>query len=53
MFSAEQTPLSALYVASLAREAGFPKGVVNVVPGYGPTAGAAICNHPDVNKVWL
>lgn len=36
---AEQTPLSALYVASLAREAGFPPGVINVVPGYGPTAG--------------
>jgi acyl-CoA reductase-like NAD-dependent aldehyde dehydrogenase len=51
LFSAEQTPLSALFVASLAREAGFPKGVVNVVPGYGPTAGAAISNHLDINKV--
>jgi acyl-CoA reductase-like NAD-dependent aldehyde dehydrogenase len=40
-----------LFVASLAREAGFPKGVVNVVPGYGPTAGAAISNHLDINKV--
>jgi len=36
---AEQTPLSALYIASLAKEAGFPPGVFNVVPGYGPTAG--------------
>lgn len=48
---AEQTPLSALYVASLVKEAGFPPGVINVVPGYGPTAGAAIASHPDVNKV--
>jgi len=48
---AEQTPLSALYVASLAKEAGFPKGVVNVVTGFGPTAGAAISTHPDINKV--
>ncbi|KAK5650459.1 hypothetical protein RI129_001488 [Pyrocoelia pectoralis] len=48
---AEQTPLSALAVAALAKEAGFPKGVVNVVPGYGPTAGGALVKHPDVNKV--
>ncbi len=39
---AEQTPLTALRVAALAQEAGFPDGVINVVPGYGPTAGAAI-----------
>lgn len=32
-------------------QAGFPDGVINVVPGYGPTAGAAIANHPDINKV--
>ena len=32
-------------------QAGFPPGVVNVVPGYGPTAGAAISEHPDVRKV--
>ena len=38
---AEQTPLTALYMASLIREAGFPPGVVNVVPGFGATAGAA------------
>ena len=48
---AEQTPLTGLYVAELCREAGFPPGVVNVIPGYGPTAGAAIAQHPDVEKV--
>jgi acyl-CoA reductase-like NAD-dependent aldehyde dehydrogenase len=48
---AEQTPLTALYVASLVKEAGFPAGVVNVIPGYGPTAGAALTHHPDVDKV--
>lgn len=49
--TAEQTPLSANYVAALIAEAGFPAGVVNVVPGYGPTAGAAIAGHKDVDKV--
>eukprot|EP00731_Ephydatia_muelleri_P024326 Em0016g597a len=48
---AEQTPLTALYVGSLIAEAGFPPGVVNIVPGYGPTAGAAIVAHPDIDKV--
>ncbi|XP_069138373.1 aldehyde dehydrogenase, mitochondrial-like [Argopecten irradians] len=48
---AEQTPLTALYCAQLLLEAGFPKGVVNIVPGYGPTAGAAISSHMDVGKV--
>ncbi|XP_013142458.1 PREDICTED: aldehyde dehydrogenase X, mitochondrial-like [Papilio polytes] len=48
---AEQTPLTALAVAALIKEAGFPPGVVNVLPGYGPTAGAAITHHPDVDKV--
>ncbi|XP_060562790.1 aldehyde dehydrogenase 1A1-like isoform X3 [Ruditapes philippinarum] len=48
---AEQTPLTALYAATLFKEAGFPAGVVNIVPGYGPTAGAAISSHPDVNKI--
>ncbi|CAG5114674.1 unnamed protein product, partial [Candidula unifasciata] len=48
---AEQTPLTALYLASLIKEAGFPAGVVNILPGYGPTAGAAITSHPDINKV--
>ena len=48
---AEQTPLSALRVGELLMEAGFPPGVVNIVPGYGPTAGAAIARHMDVDKV--
>jgi phenylacetaldehyde dehydrogenase len=48
---AEQTPLSALLLAQLVAEAGFPDGVVNVVPGYGETAGAALAAHPDVDKV--
>ena len=48
---AEQTPLSALYMANLTREAGFPNGVINIITGYGPTAGAAIASHPDINKV--
>ena len=50
---AEQTPLSALYMANLAKEVGFPKGVINVVPGFGKTAGAALARHPDVNKVHI
>jgi len=48
---AEQTPLTAVYMGSLFKEAGFPPGVVNIVPGYGPTAGAAISGHMDVDKV--
>ena len=48
---AEQTPLSALLLAELTAEAGFPEGVVNVVPGYGETAGAALAAHPDVDKI--
>lgn len=48
---AEQTPLSLLYTAQLFKEAGFPDGVVNFVPGFGQTAGAAIVNHPDIDKV--
>src|SRR4051794_35829230 len=48
---AEQTPLSALRLAELAQEAGLPDGVLNVVPGYGETAGAAIAEHYDVDKV--
>lgn len=48
---AEQTPLTALHVGSLIKEAGFPPGVVNIVPGFGPTAGAAIASHMDINKV--
>lgn len=49
--TAEQTPLSALYVCKLIREAGFPAGVVNILSGYGPTAGAAISSHPLIRKV--
>jgi len=48
---AEQTPLTGLYTASLIKEAGFPPGVVNIIPGYGPTAGAAISEHMNVDKV--
>ena len=48
---AEETPLTALYIARLASEAGFPPGVLNVVTGYGHTAGAAISAHPGIDKV--
>lgn len=48
---AEQTPLSALRLGELIQEAGFPDGVVNIVPGFGETAGAALAAHPDVDKV--
>jgi len=51
MKPAEQTPLTALAVAALIKEVGFPPGVVNVIPGYGPTAGSAISMHPDIDKV--
>src|SRR6201998_4373342 len=51
MKPAEQPPLTALRVGELIVEAGFPEGVVNVLPGYGPTAGAAIARHMDVDKV--
>jgi phenylacetaldehyde dehydrogenase len=47
---AEQTPLSAIRLGELIMEAGFPEGVVNVVPGYGETAGAALAAHSDVDK---
>lgn len=46
---AEQSPLSALRLAELAAEAGLPDGVLNVVPGYGPTAGKALGLHMDVD----
>ena len=48
---AEQTPLSALKLGELILEAGFPEGVVNIVPGYGETAGAALAAHMDVDKI--
>ncbi len=48
---AEQTPLSALRLGELILEAGIPEGVVNVVTGFGETAGAALAAHPDVDKI--
>jgi phenylacetaldehyde dehydrogenase len=48
---AEETPLTALRLGELALEAGFPKGVLNIVTGMGPTAGAALAAHPGVDKV--
>jgi aldehyde dehydrogenase (NAD+) len=51
MKPAEQTPLTCLRMARLAQKAGIPDGVINVVPGYGPTAGSALVNHPDVDKI--
>lgn len=48
---AEQTPVSALYLAELFREAGFPDGTVNVINGYGHVAGAALSSHPLVKKI--
>jgi aldehyde dehydrogenase (NAD+) len=49
--TAEQTPLSALYACKLIKEAGFPPGVINVISGFGKTAGAAIASHMDIDKV--
>lgn len=48
---AEEAPLSALRLAALCQEAGLPDGVLNVVPGYGHTAGAALAGHSDVDKI--
>ncbi|KAG6003202.1 hypothetical protein E4U21_002279 [Claviceps maximensis] len=48
---AEQTPLSILYLADLARQAGFPPGVLNIVNGYGNEAGRALASHPGINKI--
>ncbi|MCQ6279502.1 aldehyde dehydrogenase family protein [Bacillus sp. EB600] len=47
----EETPISLLRFAELVQEAGFPDGVVNIVTGYGPTVGAALASHPDVDKI--
>jgi aldehyde dehydrogenase (NAD+) len=47
----ELTPLTALKVAELARDVGFPDGVINVVPGFGDPAGEALARHPDVDKI--
>ncbi|XP_010913576.1 aldehyde dehydrogenase family 2 member B7, mitochondrial [Elaeis guineensis] len=49
--TAEQTPLSALYVSKLLHEAGIPEGVLNVISGFGPTAGAALASHMEVDKL--
>ncbi len=49
--TAEQTPLSAILAGKLALEAGIPPGVLNIISGFGPTAGAAIANHMDIDKV--
>ncbi len=51
MKPAEQTPLTCLRMAHLAQEAGIPDGVINVIPGYGPTAGGAIVRHLGIDKV--
>ncbi|HEV2800410.1 MAG TPA: aldehyde dehydrogenase family protein [Pyrinomonadaceae bacterium] len=48
---AEQTPVTALELGKLIQEAGFPEGVVNIVPGYGETAGAALAGHPGIDKI--
>ncbi|KAF9891325.1 hypothetical protein FE257_004180 [Aspergillus nanangensis] len=49
--AAEQTPLSALYIANLVKAAGFPPGVVNILNGFGREAGQAIATHPDIDKI--
>lgn len=51
MKCSEETPLANLKFAELVKEAGFPKGVFNVVPGYGQVAGEYLCRHPLVKKV--
>ena len=48
---AEDTPLSTLYLCKLVEQAGIPAGVVNVVPGYGHTAGKALAEHPGINRM--
>jgi acyl-CoA reductase-like NAD-dependent aldehyde dehydrogenase len=48
---AEQTPVTAMELGMLFQEAGFPDGVVNILPGYGETAGAALASHPGIDKI--
>jgi len=48
---AEQTPLSALYLAELIDEVGFPDGVINIIPGFGESAGQVLVDHPQVDKI--
>lgn len=49
--TSEMTPLSALKVAALIKEAGFPPGVINIITGYGAIAGDALARHPKVGKI--
>jgi aldehyde dehydrogenase (NAD+) len=51
MKTSEKTPLSALHLCSLVVEAGFPPGVINVLSGYGPSAGSALASHMKVRKI--
>jgi len=51
MKTSEKTPLSALKVCELVVEAGFPPGVINVLSGFGPSAGSALAYHPDIKKI--
>lgn len=48
---AEQTPVTSIELAKLIQEAGFPEGVVNIIPGYGETAGAALASHKGIDKI--
>ena len=48
---AEDTPLSTLYLARLVKEAGIPDGIVNIIPGLGPSTGAALSRHPGLNRM--
>ena len=48
---AEQTPVTAVELGKLIAEAGFPEGVVNIIPGFGETAGAALASHPGIDKI--
>ncbi|MGI9166752.1 MAG: betaine-aldehyde dehydrogenase [Pyrinomonadaceae bacterium] len=48
---AEQTPVTAMELGKLIQEAGIPDGVVNIVPGFGETAGAALAAHPGIDKI--
>ena len=51
MKTSEKTPLTALAICKLVQAAGFPAGVINVISGFGPTAGAPLARHMDVNKI--
>jgi phenylacetaldehyde dehydrogenase len=48
---AEQTPLTAIRFGEIVQEAGIPDGVVNIITGFGPGAGSAIVEHPDIDKI--